>query len=103
MAGTRPGLAWLSLLLTAGSITLLFLAILGGAVNRNPLNQVYFLKADTSGIPGAPKAAQWTLWNVCDGVGTGRDYLCSGTKPAHPFDPVRNFKTTKGVDSGFIG
>jgi len=103
MAGTRPGLAWASIILTAGAIVLLFLVILGGTVNRDPLNQIYFLKADTSNVPGAPKTAQWTLWNVCDPVGTGRNYFCSGTKPAYPFDPPGNFKTTQNIDPAFIG
>jgi len=103
MAGTRPALAYVSIILTAGAIVLLFLVILGGSVNREPLNQIYFLKADTSNIPNAPKTAQWTLWNVCDSAGTGRNYHCSGTKPAYPFDPVGNFKTTTNIDSAFIG
>ncbi|KAI9769374.1 MAG: hypothetical protein M1840_004076 [Geoglossum simile] len=103
MAGTRPGLAWTSIILTASAIVFLFLVILGGSVNRDPLNQIYFLKADTSNVPGAPKTAQWTLWNVCDSAGTGKNHHCSGTMPAHPFDPPRNFKTTQNIDSGFIG
>jgi hypothetical protein len=93
----------MSIIVTAGAAVFLFLVILGGGVNRDPLNQIYFLKADTSGIPGAPKSAQWTLWNVCDGVGTGRNYRCSGVKPAYPFDPPRNFNTTRNIDPGFIG
>ena len=93
----------MSLIVTGGAVLFLFFIMLSGGVNHTPLNQVYFLKADTSKIPGAPQTAQWTFWNVCDSVGTGLNVNCTPVKPAHPFDPPRNFGTTKNIDPGFIG
>jgi hypothetical protein len=58
-------LALTSLLCLSGAIVLLFLLILAGSRDRNPLNRIFFLQADTSGIPNAPDGiCHWTLYNV---------------------------------------
>ena len=95
--------AFMSLVLVAGAIVLIFFVVLAGAINGNPVNQVYFLQTDTSSIPGAPSIAQWTLWNVCGADSNGLDEDC-GVTPAFPFDPQNNFGgNTQNVPSGFIG
>ena len=99
--GVGAPLALGSLVLTAGAGVLLFFVILGGTRDHTPLNDIYFLSADTSAIPGAPKLARWTLWNACE-TANGRS-VCNGVHPAYPFDPPRNFGTTKGVPSNFAG
>ncbi|MCJ1474530.1 hypothetical protein MMC13_003188 [Lambiella insularis] len=100
----KPGpiFAFASLILIAGACVLIFLVLLAGAVNSNPVNQVYFLQADTSAISGAPAQSRWTLWNVCSVDANGRD-ACGKVSPAYPFDPQSNFNTMKGVPASFQG
>lgn len=87
----------------AASILLIFLTLLGGARNSNPLNRIYFLQADTGSIPGAASTSRWTFWNLC-GVKNGKND-CGATHVDFPFDPPshRNFDTTDNVPSQFIG
>lgn len=59
------GSALPSLILIAGTIVILFLLILAGAYDKRPLNEIFFLQADTKGIPNAPQGiCHWTLYNV---------------------------------------
>ncbi|KAL9001707.1 MAG: hypothetical protein Q9188_005330 [Gyalolechia gomerana] len=88
----RTPLAFASLILTAGAILLIFLALLGGAVDENPTNKFYFLQADTSGLGNAASTTRWTFWNACS-VMDGRNE-CPSVHAAYPFDPNRNFETT---------
>lgn len=79
--------------------------LLAGAVNGNPVNQWYFLQADTSNIAGAPALSRWTFWNVCDGSDGTNQCGAAGygtVRPARPFDPPRNFGTESGVPPEFI-
>ncbi|MCJ1312114.1 hypothetical protein MMC25_005788 [Agyrium rufum] len=103
MAG-RPLFAFLSLFLIAGAIVLIFFTLLPGAVDQSPLDQIFFLQADTSGIPGAPALSRWTFWNICS-VNPGSKNVCPGVHPAFPLDPPsgRNFGTTKDIPQGFLG
>ncbi|KAJ5266756.1 Actin cortical patch SUR7/pH-response regulator PalI [Penicillium angulare] len=103
MGFSRASLGFLGLFFMAGSILLIFLTLLGGTRNTTPLNQIYFLQADTSNIPGAPSLSRWTFWNVC-GVINGKND-CGSSHPDYPFDPPssRNFGTTSNVPSQFIG
>ncbi|KAL9619645.1 MAG: hypothetical protein Q9160_005751 [Pyrenula sp. 1 TL-2023] len=106
MAAGRPLFAFLSLILTAGAILLIFLTFLAGISNHSPLNKVYFLQADTGGIPNAPQASRWTFWNVCPlSNGDSGNNNCGDVHPAFPLDPPRgnNFGTTQNVPSQFIG
>jgi hypothetical protein len=87
----RPMIALTSLILLAGAILLIFLTLLGGAVDRNPTNQFYFLEAETDAIPGARPLTRWTFWNACGVTPNGRND-CPNARPAYPFDPTRNFR-----------
>ncbi|MCJ1410549.1 hypothetical protein MMC19_004635 [Ptychographa xylographoides] len=98
----RPIFAFLSLIFIAGGCLLIFLVVLAGAVNSNPVNQIYFLQADTSAISGAPPLSRWTLWNTCPVDANSRD-ACGAVHPAFPFDPQTNFGSTKGVPAAFLG
>ncbi|KAL8700952.1 MAG: hypothetical protein Q9201_005168 [Fulgogasparrea decipioides] len=88
----RPALAFVSLILIAGAILLMFLTLLGGAVDKNPTNKFYFLQADTSGLGNAAAQSRWTFWNACSVI-NGRN-ACPKVHPAYPFDPNRNFDTS---------
>jgi len=81
----------------------MFLILLAGAINHNPVNKFYFLQADTAGIPGAPNPARWTYWNVCPVTNNLNN--CGAVHPAFPLDPPsgRNFGTTTDVPAAFIG
>ena len=78
----------------------MLLVVIGGAVDKNPTNQFYFLQADTSAIPGAPATSRWTFWNTC-GDTNGRN-VCPHVHPAYAFDPQKNFGTTKGVPTSLV-
>jgi hypothetical protein len=101
---TGVWLGFLGLFFMAGAILLIFLTLLGGARNSTPLNEIYFLQADTGNIPGAPAVARWTFWNVCSVASNGRSD-CGTSHPDFPFDPPssRNFGTTQNVPPEFIG
>lgn len=101
---SRVALGFLGLFFTASALLLMFLALLGGARNSNPLNQIYFLQVDTSNIPGAPELSRWTFWNLCRVDANGKSQ-CGKSYPDFPFDPPshRNFDTTTNIPSAFIG
>ena len=92
----------MSLFFTAGAALLIFLVLLAGAVDHHPVSGIWFLRVDTSGIKGAPSMSHWTFWNVCDGS-SGINANCGKVVPAYPFDPPRDFGTTNGIPSAFIG
>ena len=96
--------ALLSLFFTAAALLFMFLILLAGVKNSNPVNQFYFLEADTSSIPNAPALSRWTFWNLCPVGPDGRN-ACGAVHPAFPLNPPseRNFGTTKNVPSQFIG
>jgi hypothetical protein len=101
---SRVSLGFLGLFFMAGSILLIFLTLLGGARNSVPLNEIYFLQADTSNIPGAPALSRWTFWNLCSVTADGKSD-CGSSHPDYPFDPPRanNLNTTENVPQQFIG
>ena len=92
------------MLLMAGAILLIFLTLLGGANNSNPLNEIFLVQADTGNIPGAPAVSRWTFWSICSVNENGKS-VCPSSHADFPFDPPshRNFGTTFGVPSDFIG
>ena len=96
-----PLFAFLSLFFTAGAILLILLTLLAGTVNHSPLNNIYFLQADTSNIPGAAAQSRWTFWNICR-VTNGKS-ACGAVHPAFPLDPTSksNFHTKTGVPHQF--
>ncbi|KAJ5846172.1 hypothetical protein N7534_009841 [Penicillium rubens] len=93
MGFSRATLGFTGLFFMAASILLIFLTLLGGARNSNPLNQIYFLQADTGNIPGAPTTSRWTFWNLC-GVTNGRND-CGETHVDFPFDPQATVTSTR--------
>jgi hypothetical protein len=103
MGLSRASLGFMGLFFMAGSILLIFLTLLAGSRNTTPLNQVYFIQADTGNIPGAPALSRWTFWNLC-GVTAGGRNDCGKSHPDFPFDPPshRNFDTTENVPDQFI-
>lgn len=89
----------------AGGLLFMFLILLGGTTNHNPVNQFYFLQVDTKGIPTGPHPlARWTYWNLCPVSPNGRND-CGAVHPAFPLDPPshRNFDTTVDIPKQFIG
>ncbi|MCJ1300810.1 hypothetical protein MMC08_003609 [Hypocenomyce scalaris] len=100
----RPAIALVSLILIAGGCLLIFLTLLAGAVDHSPENNIYFLQATTSAIPGAPAVSRWTFWNICSVSAAGRN-VCGKVHPAFPLDPpsTRDFGTSTGVPMQFIG
>lgn len=103
MAIARPILGLISMILLAGGIVLTFFIILSGThIYKTPVDLVYFLQADTSGITGAANPARWTYFSVC-GVDGGRNADCGKIHAAQAFSPATNFGTTTGVASAFIG
>lgn len=76
----------------------MFFVILGGVTNSTPLDKVYFLRADTSTIPGARSVSQWNYFFVC-GAGNSD---CGDAVPALPFGYAWIGGTT-GVPSALIG
>lgn len=97
-------MGFVGLFFMAGAILLIFLTLLGGATNTNPLNQIYFLQAATANIPGAPALSRWTFWQICSVLPNGRSH-CGDTHPDFPFDPPSqsNFGTNVNVPPPFIG
>jgi len=105
MAIARPLLGLTAIVLLAGGIVMQFLVILSG-LNHSPLNQIYFLQADTGAISNGNanfrNPARWTYLDIC-GVADGKNVDCTSTTAALPFDVPRNFGTTDGVPQTFIG
>ncbi|KZZ92683.1 actin cortical patch protein Sur7 [Ascosphaera apis ARSEF 7405] len=103
MGVARPTTATIALFFLAGANLLLLFVLLGGANNSNPLKRFYFLEADTSRIPGAPKTSRWTFWAICGKKDGHND--CHHRNAGVPLDPPgkHNFQTKQGVPRGFIG
>ena len=80
-----------------------FFILLAGAINAYPLNLVYFLEADTSGISNARPLTAWTVYSNCGISGNDQTSDCTAPTPAYPFDPPSNFGTTNGVPADFVG
>ncbi|EMC98254.1 hypothetical protein BAUCODRAFT_155457 [Baudoinia panamericana UAMH 10762] len=106
MAIARPILGLVALILLAGGIVLEFLVILSGSPAGTPENQVFFLQSTTNGITGGNtnvhNPTRWTWLAVC-GEQNGLNYQCGHATAALPFDPPRNFGTTTGIPTQFIG
>jgi len=96
-----PIFAVVSLLMIMGAALLIFLTLLGGAIDNNPTNQFYFIEADTSGIGDAAATSRWTFWSSCS-VLNGRN-SCPHVQAAYPFDPSSNFGATSNVPPPFLG
>lgn len=88
----------LNIFFLAGASLLLLLILLAGSSDHFPLNHFYWLRADTSNIPGAPATSEWTFWGICQ----EGDYSNCTLGPAYPISPKDNFHTTKGVPSKLV-
>jgi hypothetical protein len=62
------------------SILFLLFIVLSGAYNSAPLNNTYFLQADTYFISGARPVTRWEFFRICDDHNT-----CGPAVPAIPF------------------
>ncbi|POS70070.1 hypothetical protein DHEL01_v211537 [Diaporthe helianthi] len=80
MAG-HPSLGGVALIFLAGSIVMIFFVILAGVATTSPLQNTYFLRADTSGITGARDISQWTYFHIC----SPGNVDCTRASPAMPF------------------
>ncbi|KAH9889115.1 SUR7/PalI family-domain-containing protein [Xylariomycetidae sp. FL2044] len=65
MARSNSFLAPLGLIFMAGALVMLFFVILSGVTKTSPLDDTYFLRADTSGISGARPVSQWAYFYIC--------------------------------------
>lgn len=89
---------FLNLFFLSGTTLLLIFLVLSGSTNHFPFNKFYWIRADTSGITGAPDEAAWTFWGVCE---YGNFGSCDRA-PAYPISPVDNWHTETGVPEDFI-
>jgi len=96
--GTRAILSSVSLLLIAGSLVLMFFVILSGLKHSTPLDKTYFLRVDTSSIPGARAVSQWTYFYVCGDGNTD----CGAAVPALPVGYAWGSETTN-VPAALLG
>lgn len=87
-----------NLLFLAGTVVLLILTMIGGSLKKLPMGEFYWLKADTSNIPGAYNETAWTFWGICQ----ANDFSDCKYGPAVPIEPVSNFNTTEGVPQAFV-
>lgn len=84
-----------------GSTMLLIFIVLSGSIEHGPVNQFYWLQADTANITGAPELSRWTFWGLC-GVSDNKNSNCTSLEPAYPLSPVDDFGTTVGVPTDFV-
>lgn len=82
----------------AGSLLLLWFLILSGVKHTTPLDKVYFLRADTSGITGARDVTQWTYFYFC---GEGNND-CGKARPAPAFGKAWD-SNAENAPSSLIG
>ena len=93
------GMGIASQILIAGSIVLMFFVVLSGVSYTTPLKSTYFLRADTSGLPGTTRAvSQWTYFYIC---GEGNQD-CGTPVPALPFGYAWRGDNA-GVPAGLTG
>jgi hypothetical protein len=59
----------------------MFFVVLSGMTGHAPLNNTYFLQADTYFITGARAVTRWTYFRMCD----DRNANCGASVPALPF------------------
>ncbi|PSR93980.1 SUR7/PalI family-domain-containing protein [Coniella lustricola] len=97
MAG-HPSLGLVALIFLAGSITMLFFVILSGTTRNSPLDNTWFLQADTSGISGAKDLSQWTYFYICG----QNNQDCTRASPAMPFGHAWD-SNPSGAPSSLVG
>ena len=94
--GALGSLSWF---LLAGALIMLWLVILSGVRNHTPLNKIWFLRADTSGIRGSTHpVSQWTYFHIC---GQG-NMNCDKAKAALPLGYAW-YEGSEGAPSALVG
>ncbi|KAF3805378.1 Protein SUR7 [Colletotrichum gloeosporioides] len=95
----EAGLGLASIIFLSGSIVLLMFVVLSAVKDTAPLNKTYFLRADTSGIPGARDGmTRWTYFYYCNDQNTD----CRGPWPAPAFGWAWG-QAADNVPSGLAG
>ncbi|AMD21588.1 HFL268Wp [Eremothecium sinecaudum] len=90
----------LTALLLAGNAFLLLLIVLSGSIEHRPFSKLYWVEADTSGIPNAPDQTRWTYWGRCSKE-NDRNANCLSS-PAYPMSPQDNFNTRNDIPTDFV-
>jgi hypothetical protein len=67
-----------------------------------PFNKTYFIQVNTAGTSATRNPTRWTFFYLC-GAQNGLNANCAPPTAALPFDPPRNFGSTRGVPGSFIG
>lgn len=95
MQAFRALFAILPLFLLAGSLLLLILTLLSGGVQKNPINEFFYLDAALTvpGIDSPDGRVRFTNYNIC-GVQNGRNVNCGPTKAAFGFNPVNDISSS---------
>lgn len=92
---------FIPILLLLGASLLLFFINLTGASNKSVLSRFYWSETETKGISGADfSKTRWTNYGICDGS-SGKNTDCTKHKPAYPYSPKDNFKSSSGLPSSF--
>jgi hypothetical protein len=86
------------IILLSGSLLFLWFIILSGITDHTPVDKVYFLRADTSGITGARDVTQWTYFFFC-----GRDNEDCGKARAGPAFGKAWASNARNAPSDLIG
>lgn len=95
---TDAPLGIVGIILLSASLLFLWFVILSGVTSHTPLDKIYFLRADTSGITGARPVTQWTYFFFC-----GRDNNdCGRPRPAPAFGKAWDSRA-QNVPAGLPG
>lgn len=78
MAVSHASLGLAAVALLGGSLAMLFFIVLAGVTDAAPLNNTYFLEANTARIRGARPVSRWTYLYIC---GPG-NLDCTAARPA---------------------
>ncbi|KAK5779796.1 hypothetical protein RI543_002919 [Arxiozyma heterogenica] len=98
---TKIFLRCFTLLFLAGNTLLLILIILSGSMTNYPIDRLYWIQGDTSGIPNAANTTRWTFWGACS-ISNGITECGEHLSPAAPISPLDNFDTKVNVPFKFI-
>lgn len=100
----RPFISFLPLIYAAGATLLLFLVLLAGVRDAIPLNQVFFLRAATTGngVQSSNGDAHFTLWNVCGATMNGQNTNCGPITAAFGFKPQEQVGATAVMGDQFL-
>lgn len=93
----------LNFLFLSANTTILVIIIISGAISNPAIDNLYWMKSDTSGISGAPDVTKWTFWGIKSQDSDSETlFYGSSMGPAYPISPVDNFHTTANIPHGCI-